>query len=299
MATRDKKNMKKFIVLFMSLIIVSQLTAESNKYYKNEKLLNTMYVNSNDGLKVRDTPNLSGKRICGLVNAQPVKIIEIGNETTIDGIKDNWVKILIPAYEWKEEKSEFGWVFGGYLSEKKIKYDLSSTTDIKNLLISKSWVDEKYSAFIKTFCKDGTFAFSKLAAGGGDAGSFSVKDANTLVIKGKFYDEYGTSKEYSNTLSLKIIDENRIQINGDYYIPYIDALSYDIKIGNHQFIDFIYGDYQGKSIYEFIFLSNPYNHVYTNEEKKEIADKLIKYGVDATGTEYEKAYDVYWSSFTE
>lgn len=159
-------------------------------------------------------------------------------------------------------------MFGGYLSEKKIKYDLSSTTDIKNLLISKSWVDEKYSAFIKTFCKDGTFAFSKLAAGGGDAGSFSVKDANTLVIKGKFYDEYGTSKEYSNTLSLKIIDENRIQINGDYYIPYIDALSYDIKIGNHQFIDFIYGDYQGKSIYEFIFLSNPYNHVYTNEEKK-------------------------------
>lgn len=76
-------------------------------------------------------------------------------------------------------------------------------------------------------------------------------------------------------------------------------MSYDIEIGNHQFIDFIYGDYQGKSIYEFIFLSNPYNHVYTNEEKKEIADKLIKYGVDATGTEYEKAYDVYWSSFTE
>lgn len=174
--------MKKYIVLFISFILVFQLAAESNKYYKNAKSVNTMYVNSFEGLKVRDAPNLSGKRICGLVNAQPVKIIEIGNETTIGGIKDNWVKILIPAYDWKEEKPEFGWVFGGYLSEKKIKYDLTSPTDIKNLLISKSWIDEKYSAFVKTFCKDGTFAFSKLAAGGGDDGSFSVKDANTLVM---------------------------------------------------------------------------------------------------------------------
>ena len=32
------------------------------------------------------------------------------------------------------------------------------------------------------------------------------------------------------------------------------------------------------------------------EVLKEVADKLIKYGVDASGTEYEKSYDVYWSS---
>ena len=255
-----------------------------------------MYVNSPEGLKVRDNPSLSAKRICGLLNAMPVKIVEIGSETEIDGIKDNWVKILVPAYLWKNESPEYGWVFGGYLSEHKIKYDLTSTVDIKNLLMSKSWVDEKYSAFLKTFCKDGTFAFSKLAAGGGDSGDFSIKDANTLVIKGKFYDEYGASKEYTNSLPIKIIHENRIEINGEYYVPYIDALSYPLEVGNHQIIDFVYGNYAERSIYDFIFLKNPYNHEYSEKEKTEIADKLIKYGVDASGTKYEQAYDAYWSS---
>ena len=288
--------MKKFVLLILISFLIFPLSAESKKYYKNEKLIKTMYVNSPEGLKVRDNPSLSAKRLCGLVNAMPVKIVEIGSETEIDGIKDNWVKILVPAYLWKNETPEYGWVFGGYLSEQKIKYDLTSTVDIKNLLMSKSWIDEKYSAFLKTFCKDGTFAFSKLAAGGGDSGEFSIKDANTLVIKGKFYDEYGISKEYTNSLSIKIIDENRIEINGEYYVPYIDALSYPLEVGNHQIIDFIYGDYDEKSIYDFIFLKNPYNHEYSEKEKTEIADKLIKYGVDASGTKYEQAYDAYWSS---
>ncbi|MCR4734337.1 MAG: hypothetical protein K5829_04965 [Treponema sp.] len=91
---------EKIFVFLLILSVAFNLSAESKKYYKNKKLINTMYVNSLEGLKVRDTPNLSGKRICGLINALPVKIIEIENETEIDGIKDNWVKILIPAYEW-------------------------------------------------------------------------------------------------------------------------------------------------------------------------------------------------------
>ena len=286
--------MRKNILILFSLFLISSLSAKSNKYYKNEKLINTMYVNSLDGLKVRDTPNLSGKRICGLVNALPVKIIEIGNETEIDGIKDNWVKILIPAYEWKNQNPEYGWVFGGYLSEEKIQYNLNSTEDIRNLLTSKIWKKEK-SSFIKYFEHDGTFVFEKLAAGGGDAGQFILKDKNTLIIKGKFYDEYGTSKEYTSTLKIQIINENKIKIDNDYYFPYIDPLSYNLT-EDESIRNFIYGNYSDKSIYEFIFLENPYNHVYTEEEKNKIAEILIKYGVDASGTEYEKSYDAYWSS---
>ena len=60
--------------------------------------------------------------------------------------------------------------------------------------------------------------------------------------------------------------------------------------------NFVYGDYSGQSIYEFIFVENPYDHVYTEEEKDKVADILIKYGVDAAGTPYEKKYDAYWSS---
>lgn len=289
-----KERMKKIFVFLLILSVAFKLSAESKKYYKNKKLINTMYVNSLEGLKVRDTPSLSGKRICGLVNALPVKIIEIGNETEIDGIKDNWVKILIPAYEWKNQNPEYGWVFGGYLSEEKNQYNLNSTDDIRNLLTSKIWKKED-SSFIKWFEHDGTFVFAKLAAGGGDTGQFTVKDKNTLMIKGKFYDEYGTSKEYSNTLKIQIINENKIKIDNDYYFPYIDPLTY--RFEDNEFIrNFVYGNYSDTSIYEFIFLENPYSHVYTVEEKNEIAEILIKYGVDASGTEYEKSYDAYWSS---
>ena len=38
------------------------------------------------------------------------------------------------------------------------------------------------------------------------------------------------------------------------------------------------------------------NRYYTEEEKNKVAEILIKYGVDASGTEYEKSYDAYWSS---
>ena len=44
-----------------------------------------------------------------------VKVVAIGKEDTIDGITAPWVEILIPRYEWKGEKAEYGWVFGGYV----------------------------------------------------------------------------------------------------------------------------------------------------------------------------------------
>ena len=289
--------MKRLLCIFFVFSAIFSLSAETGKYYKNKKIVNTMYVDSLEGLRVRDNPTLSGKRICGLVNASPVKIVEVGKETEIDGIKDNWVKILIPAYEWKGDSPEYGWVFGGYLSKEKVKYNLNSTVDIKNLLTSKIWKKED-SSFIKWFSHDGTFCFEKLAAGGGDTGQFTVKDKNTVTIRGKFYDEYGTSEEYTNTLKIQIINENKIKIDNDYYFPYIDPLTY--RFEDNEFMrNFVYGNYSDTSIYEFIFLENPYSHVYTEEEKNKVAETLIKYGVDASGTKYEKAYDAYWSKIVK
>ena len=78
---------KKLFLIFAALFLTCLLTAEQNKYYKKDRLVNTLYVNSIEGLKVRDTPSLNGKRICGLVNAMPVKIVAVGSSAEIDGIK--------------------------------------------------------------------------------------------------------------------------------------------------------------------------------------------------------------------
>lgn len=84
--------MKKIIVTVIISLLLTSLYAQNTKYQENGKLIKTCYVNSIEGLKVRDTPSLSGKRVAGLVNALPVKIISVGDSVTIDDITDNWVK---------------------------------------------------------------------------------------------------------------------------------------------------------------------------------------------------------------
>ena len=91
--------------------------ADKSLFYENGKVLDTMYVNSEDGLKVRDLPSLKSNRICGLAHRLPVKVIALGKEETIDGITAPWIEILVPRYEWKSDDPEYGWVFGGYLSK--------------------------------------------------------------------------------------------------------------------------------------------------------------------------------------
>mgnify|MGYP003322020599 CR=1 FL=1 len=74
-----------------------------------------MYVDSPEGLKVRDKAGLDGTRISGLTHLQKVKVAEKGAKATIDGIASNWIKIEIPSTEWTSNKPSYGWVFGGYL----------------------------------------------------------------------------------------------------------------------------------------------------------------------------------------
>ncbi len=118
--------MKKLIcILFSFTVLIASLFADKSCFYENGKVIDTMYVDSEDGLKVRDYPSLKSNRLCGLPNRIQVKVIAIGKEETIDGITAPWVEILIPRYEWKGDEAEFGWVFGGYLcNSRNLKHDL-------------------------------------------------------------------------------------------------------------------------------------------------------------------------------
>ena len=158
----DRKKMKKIIcILFSFTVLIASLFADKSRFYENGKVIDTMYVNSEDGLKVRDYPSLKSNRLCGLTHRSPVKVVAIGKEETIDGITAPWVEILLPRYEWKDFEAEYGWVFGGYLSAKQATFSTKGWTDwnFKNYLSKFHWIEDndKYDRTILCFEEDGEF----------------------------------------------------------------------------------------------------------------------------------------------
>jgi len=54
-----EKNMKQFfLTLLVSILIITSVFADKNNFYENGKMIDTMYVNSKEGLKVRGYPRL-------------------------------------------------------------------------------------------------------------------------------------------------------------------------------------------------------------------------------------------------
>ncbi len=59
--------MKKIVcVLFSLIVLVSSTFADKSLFYENDKVIDTMYVDSEEGLRVRDNPSLKSNRLCGL-----------------------------------------------------------------------------------------------------------------------------------------------------------------------------------------------------------------------------------------
>lgn len=135
--------MKKQILILASLFIVGSAFADKSRFFnENGELYAGMYITSPEGLRVRDEPSLSGNRISGFAYGDYVLVSEIGEEVTIDGITDPWVKVYTHQYEWAEyEEIEYGWVFGGYLNKIPPK-DINTSKVIS--LIKKS--DKSYDA---------------------------------------------------------------------------------------------------------------------------------------------------------
>ena len=67
-----------------------------------------------------------------------VKVVEIGDETVIDGIKSKWVKILLPIETIKNNRNIYGLVFGGYLTDKLEPVKLCSQLSRKRICSSVS-----------------------------------------------------------------------------------------------------------------------------------------------------------------
>jgi hypothetical protein len=97
----------------------------------------TRYVNSPEGLRVRDKPDVEGERLFVLENNHEVLTLKTDtNDTVIDGITGNWVYIRSTSNEAQ------GWVFGGYLSKEKNL----SVHDFKNhIMITNGTLTDAYS----------------------------------------------------------------------------------------------------------------------------------------------------------
>jgi formylglycine-generating enzyme required for sulfatase activity len=79
---------------------------------KQENLNKIMYVNSPEGLRVRNLPSINGDRIGILDYLTEVKIIKEDNDIiNIEGIEGRWVNIITPVE---------GWVFSGFLENEEL-----------------------------------------------------------------------------------------------------------------------------------------------------------------------------------
>jgi hypothetical protein len=83
----------------------------STEIQEQKNLNKIMYVNSPEGLRVRNLPNVNGDRIGLLDYLTEVKIVKEDNDiVSIEGIEGKWVNIITPIE---------GWVFNGYLTNVK------------------------------------------------------------------------------------------------------------------------------------------------------------------------------------
>ena len=286
--------MKKLILIITMIFTLgtSLSFADKARFYENGKVIDTMYVDSPEGLRVRDNPSLKSNRICGLTHRLPVKVVAIGKEETIDGITAPWVEILIPRYEWKNDEAEFGWVFGGYLSEKRPKFIAPrNSQELKDYLCAfPCWSSSKGALFHYHFFPDGEFWCGAHEKGEITTGTYSASGKKSVYVSATF-DGLGESINNSGSLNIEIIDEHSFVASGSFngYHDGATFSGYFSPMYNEDFFrqKYVYNDY-GRTLYtyEYEYLKNLF-------ESKLLIEQ-IKAGVSAEGSDYEKQYHDYW-----
>ena len=170
-------------------LITGSLFGESNDYFNKNKNIDILYVNATEGLRVRDSASLYSKKIGTLFDRMVVKVVSIGNEAEIDGIKSNWVQILLPIETINTGSNVYGWVFGGYLTENLFPFSTEkwSDADLQRYLSRFSWVsDNRY----REFSPEGKYFFGLLESGMGGSGKYSVSIKNkTITLSVSYGDE--------------------------------------------------------------------------------------------------------------
>lgn len=134
--------MKKIVLIFFCFFVIAINSFAQTKY---------MYVDSLEGLNVRNSPSLNGEKISLLQNKTRVEVLQINEEKiNIDGILGKWVLI--------RTKTVQGWVFSGFLVQ-----NINDTAD--NWINSESYSlrPRPYPMSIENFISSETSAFEFIA----------------------------------------------------------------------------------------------------------------------------------------
>ncbi|MBR4789284.1 MAG: SH3 domain-containing protein [Treponema sp.] len=296
--------MKKIIcILFSFTVLLTSAFADKSRFYKNGKVIDTMYVDAEDGLRVRDYPSLSSDRICGLTYGFPVKVIAIGKEETIDGITAPWVEILLPRYEWENFEPEYGWVFGGYLSTERKTFSTKGWTEwnFKKYLSKCHWIEDSNAdgRIILCFEEDGEFKLQVEERGAGAFGTWRTDFKNMSVITSSAFmyagdDDY-TPEEETVVYKIGNISEFSFTVNGKRYVPDCDwGVIYNEK--NFKITDRDSSDFNRNLKYflQALYSSeNIFSSIY--DRSSDLKNSYIKYGVYYSKNEdYMNSYHAYW-----
>ena len=172
-------------------------------YLEGETQSIIMYVNSEDGLRIRAEPSTESGIVKSLQHGQRVVLAERGASATIDGITSYWYKI----------SGEAGWIFGGYLSNFPLvnpainEYKFNDVSSLFEFIVSYEKLDKQqikdYSSLLANRIvleEDNRFL------------TISSKNINFVVIKYEdLYEIYDViinkNSDYMNMFPYKHIDE--------------------------------------------------------------------------------------------
>ena len=326
--------MKKVIcILFTLTVLLVSAFADKSRFYEDGKIIDTMYVDSEDGLKVRDYPSLKSNRLCGLTHRLPVKIVAVGKEETIDGITAPWVEILIPRYEWKSTEPEYGWVFGGYIQNNQAEFKAPKTAkQLEEYLKRANWTlpdkntysghpnynpDNHFNFYTSqyynyVYSKTKNFVDSDRAwffqNYDDDDNQSTWKALNNHQIEIHWYIPNSSTKHNDPIdkvviLEIKPVSDGVCYINGTKYLnkPFVnrhhwsvyDAVKMPLIYNKEAFPD-------NNSKTDIISAINKSLMFYSEETyllddlRAELIRELIKYGFHAEGDIYEFEYKQYW-----
>lgn len=209
--------MKK-VLTFLTIILFAAagIFADKNSFYKDGQLVDVLYVDASSGLRVRSEPSLKAQKIGTVDYRMAVKPVLVGDETTIDGIKSNWIKILLPLETIKTGHISYGWVFGGYLSKKPAPFSTKGWTDedLYNYLGRFSWIVDGRT--FTEYGKNRKYHCGLMESGGGGAGTYSASAKNmTVTVKASWGDEEYTGDVKTDVYKIKYIKENEFCLEGE------------------------------------------------------------------------------------